>query len=94
MSRPLASPEPYLVVVLALNGRWIVACGACHDVVDQHDQEPAARALAAEHQPEQREDDEEAEEERADAVGGDDADDVGDLLTDVADEGHQAVEGD
>ena len=49
MSRPLASPEPYLVAVVVLNGRWIVACGECRDVVDEHDQEPTARALAAKH---------------------------------------------
>ena len=42
-------PEPYLVAVVVLNGRWIVACGACRDVVDEHDQEPTARALAARH---------------------------------------------
>ena len=49
MTRPGTQPEPYLVAVVVLNGRWIVACGACRDVVDEHDQKPAARALAARH---------------------------------------------
>jgi hypothetical protein len=39
-------PELYLVVVVTLNGRWVVAC---RDVVAEHEQEPAARALAAQH---------------------------------------------
>ena len=43
------SEEPYLLVVMPMNGRWIVSCGACRDVVAEHDQPQPARDRAAEH---------------------------------------------